>query len=542
MLRMKTKVAAETLPELFIATVRRRRHQPALGVIVDGEVQWRTWEDLGAAVEQRAREFTEQNIGPGDLVVQMGPNSIEWIVNDMAMYYVGAVHVPLHTTLSKGKQQELIKHCGAKHVIELGPEANSLKLSRRSNERIGKYRPHEGICNRDTLATILYTSGTTGEPRGVMLTQQNIVSNTLALSEAVGSRNEKRLVVLPFSHIYARTCDLYSWIQRGSRLVLCEQRETFIRDCQMVKPLVINAVPYLYQKLVDLADEKAEAEQRPTDASGLKLDAPAAHASTIRQLLGGRIARCYCGGAALAPSVVERFTEENIPLLPGYGLTEASPVVTVPSHLEFAPESVGYPLENIEVKTADDREILVRGPSVMQGYWKNPEATADVLRDGWLHTGDLGEWDEEGRLSIVGRKKELMALATGKKIAPSAIEALLGASPWIEQAVVIGEGRTHLSAIIVPNPKRIKGEIRKQRLFVWSKKRGVSHPRIRKIIQREINACLAHLPPHQQVSKFTVIDRGFSIDLGEMTPKLSMRRAAIEKNFKREIDSMYSGK
>ena len=531
---MITTTAAQTVPELFVATVRRRRHQPALGVIENGKVAWHTWEELGAAVEARARTLTEQGIQRGDLVVQIGPNSVGWVVNDMALHYVGAVHVPLHTTLSKAKQKELIAHSGARHVIELGSDANQIKPAQRSNERIGKYIPPHSVCGPETLATILYTSGTTGEPRGVMLTQENIVSNTLALSEAVGSRNEMRLVVLPFSHIYARTCDLYSWVQRGSRLILAENpRETFMRDCQLVKPLVVNAVPYLYQKLVDLADAEVEA------ADEAKPGAEAAEPKTIRQLLGGRIARCYCGGAALAPTVVERFAEERIPLLPGYGLTEASPVVTVPSHEEFAPTTVGRPLTNIDVRLADDGEVLVRGPSVMKGYWLNEEASDEVLKKGWLHTGDLGEWDADGRLAIVGRKKELMALATGKKIIPSAIETLICASPWIEQAIVIGEGRRYLSAIIVPNPKRIKGEIRKQKLFVWSKKRGVSHPKIRKIIQREINSCLSHLPPQQQVKKFTVIDRGFSIDLGEMTPKLSLRRSVIEQNFAKEIAAMY---
>lgn len=528
-----TATAAQTLPELFVATVRRRRHQPALGIIEGGKLTWHTWEDLGAAVEVRVRELTQRGILRGDLVVQIGPNSVEWVVNDMALHYIGAVHVPLHTTLSKSKQKELIAHCGAEHVIELGKDCNKIKLGRRSSERIGKDIPPHSICGPQSLATILYTSGTTGEPRGVMLTQENLVSNTVALSEAVGSRNELRLVLLPFSHIYARTCDLYSWIHRGSQLILAENpRETFMRDCQLVKPNVINAVPYLYQKLVDLAD--AEVERAAAEGEG------ATPPKTIRQLLGGHIARCYCGGAALAPPVVERFAEERLALLPGYGLTEASPVVTVPSHTEFSPTTVGRPLSNIEVRLAEaDGEILVRGPSVMKGYWLNETATDEVLKDGWLHTGDLGEWDAEGRLSIVGRKKELMALATGKKILPSALETLICASPWIEQAIVIGEGRRYLSAIIVPNPKRIKGEIRKQKLFVWSKKRGVSHPKIRKIIQREINATLAHLPAQQQVKKFTIIDRGFSIDLGEMTPKLSLRRKTIEKNFAKEIEAMY---
>src|SRR5690606_12972568 len=214
-------------------------------------------------------------------------------------------------------------------------------------------------------------------------------------------------------------------------------------DCQRVRPTVINAVPYLYQKLVDMT--------------------AGTPSKSLRELLGGSIRQCFCGGAALAPVLMLRFREEAIPLLPGYGLTETSPVVTVSTIEDHAPGTVGRVLPNVEVRLAEDGEILMRGPSVMLGYWRDPDATAAVMSEGWFHSGDLGEWDEAGRLKIVGRKKELIALSTGKKVSPSEVESLLTSSPLIEQAMVVGDGQSHIAALLVPNPTALRREIKRHR-------------------------------------------------------------------------------
>lgn len=505
-----------TIPQMLAAAVERRGDQPALGTIARGELSWLTWQELQLAVQERAALLEEQGVSVGDRVVQEGPNSAEWIVNDLALHQLQAVHVPLHTSLTDAERQHQIEHSGARLV--LGPNQRFTPLG--PTERGPQELP-------SGLATLLYTSGTTGAPRGVMLTQENIVSNVIAACEVhKNNNNELRLLILPLSHIYARTCDLYCWLYRGSRLAVAESRETFVRDCQIVRPTALNAVPYLYQKLVDAVSAQREQGE----------------GATLRKILGGAIRQCFSGGAAIAPSLVQRYEEEQIPLLPGYGLTETAPIVALSTTSDHASGTVGRPLPNIEVQLAEDGEIVVRGPSVMPGYWRDEAATAEVLRNGWFHTGDLGEWTDQGHLVIVGRKKELLALSTGKKVAPSAIEAILTASPLIEQAMIVGDGQSHIAALIVPNPVRLRWEIRQRRLWVWSKRRAVTHPKIVELYRQEIGERLAHLAASHQVRDFVILTRGFTIETGELTTKLSLRRSVIERNFAREIASLYSSR
>ncbi len=498
-----------SLVELLAATVARCGNEPALASIGDTDLAWWTWNDLARHVEQQATSLKEFGVAPGDRIVQVGPNSVEWIVNDLAMLSIGAVHVPLHTSLPESQQQEQIDHSGAKWLV--GPEGRMERLPVTSSVE---------LSSPEGLATILYTSGTTGYPRGVMLSHANLAANAIATGDAFESNaQELRLLVLPLSHIYARTCDLYCWVYRGSRLVVGRGRDHFLDDCQRVRPTVINAVPYLYQKLVDM-----------TAGSPSKL---------LRELLGGSIRQCFCGGAALAPGLMLRFREEGIPLLPGYGLTETSPVVTVSTIEDHAPGTVGRVLPNVDVRLGEDGEIMMRGASVMLGYWRDADATAAVMRDGWFHSGDLGEWDQAGRLKIVGRKKELIALSTGKKVSPSEVESLLTSSPLIEQAMVVGEGQSHIAALIVPNPAAFRREIKRHRLWVWSKRRAVTHPKVVEIYRQEIARVLVDLPASHQVRDFVIVTRGFSIERGELTAKLSLRRSVIESALARELQSLF---
>ena len=490
--------------DLFVATLARRGDAPALGAISAGTVEWTTWRELANLVEQRAAELRELGIVAGDRVVQYGANTREWIVNDLALHKLSAVHVPLHAAADAATKIRLIEHAQPRLVLD-GGSIDSLRL--RSNK----------VTSPAGLATLLYTSGTTGEPLGAMLSQQNLVANTLAVSTtAGGSGDELRLSILPFSHAYARTCDLYSWLFRGSRLVLSRGREHLLDDLQVVGPTAITGVPYLFEKI-----------------------AGSAAGERIRAALGGNIKRCYSGGAALAAPVVEQFAEAGIPLLDGYGLTEASPVVAMSTIDDNATATVGRPLPNLEVKLSEDGEILVHGPSVMLGYWQDDAATRAAISDGWLRTGDLGKWDEAGRLVLVGRRKEMIALSTGMKVSPAMIEARLAASPWIEQVAVVGEGRSRLGALVVPNPDRLRGEIRARRLWVWSKRRAVTHPVVRSIFREVIDDCLSGMPSFNRPGEFRILTRGFSIDDGEMTVKLSLRRDVIARRFAKDIDAMY---
>ena len=466
--------------------------------------------------------------------MQWGQNDFGWIVTDLATSLLGAVHVPLHASLSETNAAEQIELSGAKVLVRLhlgSPQIKNHKLTevvyfQRSGLPFSfppiSWSDAEQTCvTASQLATLLFTSGTTGQPRGVMLTHENLVSNAIAVSEAVSSdANETRLCFLPLSHIYARTCDLYSWLYRGSKLVLAESRDTIVRDCQLAKPTVINGVPYFYQKIAQQLG-----------------DAPA---GTLKKLFGGELNRCFCGGAAVAPEVERLFEQQGLPILSGYGLTESSPVIAATRHDDYRPGTVGRPLANLNVKLSDEREILVRGPSVMRGYWNDQQATDQAIVDGWLHTGDLGEFDDAGHLRITGRKKEIIVLSTGKNISPARVEQLLSGSPMIEHACVVGDGRKCLAALIVPNPDAIRAEIRRQRLWVWSKRRAVSHPRVRAVYREEIDRLLASASAEEQVGRFAILPRNFSIEDGELTAKLSLRRETIARRFAKEIDRMYA--
>jgi len=534
-----TQPASEnlTIPSLLAATVAARPDEPALGIIEGGRLAWQTWRQLAEKAHAWATVLAARGIEPGDRIAQLSPNCEGWIVADLAIQIAGAVHVPLHVSLSTAQVAQQVSHCGAKLLL-----VNTKDLADRVRSAVGAAAQvvlhaelpagndsWRSATDRtpapDDLATILYTSGTTGPPRGVMLTQRNIVSNAVATADLLAAdSSETRLLILPLSHIYARTCDLYCWIYRGSRLVIAESRETVLRDCQLARPTVINAVPYFYQKVAD----------------GLRSDPAHGDSAALRACLGGAVTKLFCGGAPLAPEVEQFFEERGQPILCGYGLTESAPVISVTTPENYTRGAVGRPLPNLEVRLGDDGEVQVRGPSVMRGYWENDADTAAVIQEGWLHTGDLGQWDANGNLWIVGRKKEMLVLATGKKVAPTRIEQLLIGSPWIEQCCVLGDGRKCLGALIVPNGEALRKEIQRRRLFVWSRRRALSHPQVLALFRQEIDRCLACVADFEQVGVFTLLGRGFSIDEGELTPKMSLCRAVIERSFGNEIEAMYS--
>ncbi len=526
-----------TIPALFAQAVENGTDRPALGTIHEGHLQWRTWQDLRLEVDQYARLLRTHQVQPGDRVGQVSENCQAWIAVDLAILSLGAVHVPMHVSLAASQLVDQIRDCDAQ-VVLLSPAAQSkfkqkldtcctVLLHTSAQAKNDPATPIENFAeaypnlpSANDLATLIYTSGTTGKPRGVMLSHQNLTSNAISVTQAVGTQaDETRLCFLPFSHIYARTCDLYSWLFQGSQLVLAENRETIVRDCQIASPSVINGVPYFYQKL---------AEQLQDAKSG-----------TLESLLGGRIKRCFCGGAAVAPEVESLFEQQGLPLLSGYGLTEASPVVTATSLENYQAGSVGRPLPGIEVHLSDDHEILVRGPGVMQGYWRDPLATQNTLAEGWLKTGDLGQWSASGNLTIAGRAKELIVLTTGKNVSPTQIENLLVGSPYVESVCVVGDGRKCLAALIVPNPAALRTFIQQKRLWVWSRRRAVTHPRVHELFRSEIDRLLAGVSRAEQVGPFAILDRNFALEQGEITTKLSLRRSKIAANFSHLIESIY---
>lgn len=359
-----------------------------------------------------------------------------------------------------------------------------------------------------------------------MLTHRNLASNALALVKTYEEKPvDRRLSFLPFSHLYARTCDLYTWIARGSQLVLAASRETILADCQTMQPTLINGVPYFYQKVVEGLQRKG------------RLTVP----GSLKAALGGEIRMCTSGGAPLPQLVIDTFEQQKILLCEGYGLTETSPVITVSTEQDHRPGSVGKPLPKVEIRIAETGEIETRGPHVMAGYYRDDEATHQIMDGNWLRTGDQGLIDPAGFLWITGRQKEVLVLSTGRKVSPAALELAIGSDPLVAQVVVCGERQKCLSALIVPDPDQLRRRIQEAKLWVFSKRQALKHPTVRQWFREVLECRLANRADYEQVGPFTILGQGFTPDSGEMTSKLSLRREQILKNYQGTIEQMYQG-
>ena len=555
--------AQPTIVDLFLRRVRDDGPRAALLAKRGGSFQARTWNEIATDVKRAAAVLRKLDVQPGDRVAHLSENRYEWIVADLAIQFARAIHVPIHAPLTGPQITWQVNDCGAKVLLISGPQqvaklvplesqlAADLRvvaydrcdtsLSGRRVLQLEELMQAEASTGDDmlqsaaesltteSLATILYTSGTTGEPKGVMLTQGNLATNAVATVEAFdeGSHDpphEKlRLNLLPLSHIYARTCDFYAWLVEGSQLALAESRETVLADCAAVRPTFINAVPYFYDKVY-----RALCEQKRENEPG-----------ALQAIFGGRIRRCCCGGAALPVHLYDHYLAQQLPLLLGYGLSETSPVISLSTAQHHRRGASGRLLPGVQVRIADDGEILTRGPHVMTGYYKNPAATAETIQDGWLHTGDLGRLDDDGFLFITGRKKEILVTTGGKNIAPVYLESLLTQDPLILQAIVVGDGRNCLAALIVPNPDVLRSEIISRQIPVTSRDEALIHPQVLALYADRIAERLSAVSSFEQVRHFKLLSRGFTVESGELTPKLTLRRKVIEANFAPEIAAMY---
>jgi long-chain acyl-CoA synthetase len=372
----------------------------------------------------------------------------------------------------------------------------------------------------------MYTSGTTGNPKGVMLTHGNLLSNALAMHEAFLIPADALMFSwLPYSHIYARTVDHYENLMAGTLLCLAESADTLIQNLVEIQPTHITAVPRFYEKVLSSV----------TCSNAEKM------AGDLRKIFGPRIDVLSSGGAPLPLPVTEAYHAAGLLLLQGYGLTETSPVISFNCKARFKIATVGLPIPEVEVKIAPDGEVLTRGPHVMKGYWKNPEASAEAIRDGWLHTGDLGQLDEDGFLTITGRKKELLVLSNGKKVVPSFIEGLLIADECIDQAAVAGEGRTFLSALIVPHWENLRRGLRAQGNFLERESKEVlaRHPAVQALLARRISEALINVSNWEQVKKFVVLTEPFTVEKDELTVSLKLRRNIVLARHAAELEALY---
>jgi long-subunit acyl-CoA synthetase (AMP-forming)/alkylation response protein AidB-like acyl-CoA dehydrogenase len=511
--------------------------QPALWTWEDGSWQVRDWRTIAADVCRVAARLADHGVGPATRVAHIADNSYAWILTDLALMGLGAIHIPMHTALPVQRLNHQLRH-GEAAIVVLGDRHSGLsgelsihqtlthgQLSSgdasEAARKLGEERIAQAqqIVDERDAATILYTSGTLGEPKGVVLSHRNLRANTNSILQAFVEREtERRLCLLPFSHIYARTCDLYVWVANGTEMALATRPESLVEDLRAIGPTFINGVPLFFDRLRRQL-QSAGVDQRP---------------GALRAVLGGRIELCVCGGAATPEPLYDFFHAQGVPLLPGYGLTEASPVVTASTARHCERGAVGRPLPGVEVSLADDGEILTRGPNVMLGYHRDTAATAETIRDGWLRTGDLGAWTESGLLRVIGRKKECFSLASGKNVAPAAIELRLLEDPRISQAALMGDGCESVVVLIVPNMADFAqtGE-----LTASSAQAGLEM--VAKVAI-QIGEYQREWAPHERIRGLLVLERPFTLASGELTPKMTVCRPVIERNYRHAIAGLYS--
>ena len=555
-----------------------------------------------AEFETRVRElslgFRELGLRPGDKAVILSENRPEWVMTDFAVLCAGGVTVPIYTSLLPEQIKYIVNDSearilvcsnrglwlkveavrgdlpGIKHFVMIDEEepAGLLTLGevRGKGKRAAEADP--GLFERTALAvqpsdlaSIIYTSGTTGMPKGVMLSHANFLSNVKAVGLVVPFlETDTALSFLPLSHVLERTAT-YVFLYHGSTIAYAESVETVSENMPEVRPTVMISVPRLFEKMyarvMDMvlkapAPKKAlffwalavgrkyaarKIGKRPASRT-LKLKNALAHRLVFSKILartGGRMRYFVCGGAPLAADIAEFFYAMGLIILPGYGLTETAPVLTGNTLEDYRFGSAGQAVPGVELKIAPDGEILARGPNVMQGYYKREEETREVMEGGWLHTGDIGRLDPDGFLFITDRKKDLIVTAGGKNVAPQPIESVLGLNPYIAGAVVVGEGRRFISALVVPDFEKLEAYARANNILFRDRAELCSRPDIVDFMLAEVNRSTPDLASYERVKKIALLDRDFDIASGEITPTLKVRRAIVEAKYKGLIDSLY---
>jgi long-chain acyl-CoA synthetase len=593
----------QTLPGVCLEAVARHHKADTVSEKRSGQWVHISADEFIRRVRHIALGLMDAGIRPQDRVGLISENRPEWSIVDLAILSAGAVTVPLYTTQSVDQIEFILRDSGARTLMISGGRV--LKHARKGFAAIDQLervvvfdaesangvdrattlekiegrgaaieRSDTGAFDRlvgqgkaDDLATIIYTSGTTGEPKGVMLTHDNFISNVRSITAGLPiSSADVSLSVLPLSHIFERSV-FYVFCYVGVSVhyaASIEQVGEFLRE---VRPTIMTAVPRLFEKVYHRIVKKG------MSAGGLKskiferslaigqkyaelkyagkripLSLQARHAvadrlvfSKWRDGIGGRLRYFVSGGAPLSPALSYSFLGAGINILQGYGMTETC-IVCANRPEDNCVGSIGKPFSGIEVAIAEDGEILVRGPSVMRGYYGHPEATEAVMKDGWFATGDVGYKDEHGHLWITDRKKDLFKLSNGKYIAPQQLESLLKQSELVNQVVVVGASRKFPAALIVPDWEALKSALRAAEENVSGSHTDISSlPAAVKLVQKQVTAITAHLADYERVRRIALLPEEFSIEKGEMTPTLKVKRAVIDDRYGKLIDDLYRG-
>jgi long-chain acyl-CoA synthetase len=598
---MSVAVPFTTINEMFDNVTRTflQELKPSLLYKVNKKYQAVSYKDLYANVMLFSSGLTSMGVKHHDKIAIIAENRPEWVISDMAIAQLGAVSVPIYPTLTAkqieyifndaevsvaivSNQTQLMKIqkiqkevAGLKHIIVMNEKDleaegiiagfSSLYTKGEANQK--KNFPLKKKPSPNDLLTIIYTSGTTGNPKGVMLSHSNLVSNIKAAADAIPfSHRDTFLSFLPLCHAFERMAGYYTAFSCGATIAFAESAETVRDNLMEVKPTIMTAVPRLFERMqsriqksvdsntsakrkifywaIDVGRKYNEAKHNgfvnPLLAAQRKL-ADKLVFSTIRERTGGNLRFFVSGGAALPRELGEFYDAVGLPIIEGYGLTETSPVLTVNRLDDFKFGTVGKPLDGVFIIIADDGEILAKGPNIMMGYYNNKKATKEVIdHNGWFHTGDIGVFDSHGHLIITDRKKHLFVSSGGKNIAPQPIENLFLQSKYIDQFVLIGDRRMFLSALIVPDFDALQEYADRKEIEYSSTKDLTTHSEIYDLMQKDIQLLQKDLANYERVRKFVLLHKPFSIEEGEMTPTLKIKRKVVEERFAHLIEDMYA--
>jgi long-chain acyl-CoA synthetase len=587
---------AVTLDGLFRERVKRTPEAVAYRDFNPQHVNWRdyTWAQIDHQIARWQAALERDGLKAGDRVAVMLRNSPEWVIFDQAALGLGLIVVPLYTQDRPDNVAYIVNDAGCKVLLfgtleqwqafsqvrgQLGGLTRILTVEPLAGpgddprlKSIDQWLPEQGGETRHVprdqaaLATIVYTSGTTGRPKGVMLSHRNILTNAAACLQVVPVKSDDLLLsFLPLSHTFERTCGYYLTIMCGATTAYARSVQQLGDDLQTVRPTMLISVPRIYErvyaaikaKLDDGPPLRRKLFQLAVDVGWARFEhaqgrggwtpgfllwpvLKALVASKIMARLGGRLKAAFAGGAALAPDISRVFIGLGLPVIQGYGLTETSPVACANSPDDNLPASVGKPVPGVEIKIGDKNALMIKGPNIMLGYWNNEEATRAMIgADGWLNSGDTARIDETGHIYITGRLKEIIVMSNGEKIPPLDIEAAITRDALFEQVMLIGEGKPYLSLMTVLNQeqwKKFAAEHNKP-----ADANSVPTPEVEKALLARVAAQMKEFPGYAQVRRVTATLDPWTVENGLLTPTMKLRRSRVMEKFQAELDRMYEG-
>ena len=573
----------QTIHQTILEAAQKYPNKIALYYKKGGSYVGITYKELRRQISNFSSALLGLGIERGDRVAILSSNRPEWVVSDLAIMSIGAIVVPVHMTLSSKLIEHILIDSGSrilivnnqlqlnkvllvekeipclKKIIYMDIDSPDTPISKpllfwedcmRNGKKQGLKPKHESHHN--DIATIVYTSGTTDNPKGVMLSHYNILSNVRAAIDYVPIyHKDVFLSFLPLSHILERTSGYYAALSRGASIAYAENIKTLPQNFKEVRPTILISVPRIFEKLFDTIWErvkKGNPRVREFFVWALKQNgngwkhwiSDVIIFRKIRKSLGGRLRFTISGGATLNPKLAKFYERIGIKIYEGYGLTETSPVVSVNREEKKRFGSVGQPLMGVDVKIAADKEILIKGPNVMKGYFQKEDATSQAIDEsGWFHTGDLGFIDSEGFLFVIGRSKEMMVLSTGKNVWPEVVENALNSDRYISQSMVIGNKRPYLTAIIIPQMKELEDFIQKNRIAYESIDELLEKPQIQNFYRERIDRATQDFAVNEKIVRFALIKNEFQQKKDELTPTLKLRRDIIYHKYEKEIEKMY---